>query len=137
MMPLASTPELRQLVEYLDRVWFRSSVWTPANWCVYRQSVRTNNDVEGWHRRMNGKAGRANLPFYLLVPLMKKEGEIVNLQMRLVGENLLARHQTTTYKRVQGKIFALWDRLDSGDPDNRLTTSDFLRKVGNIYAPRE
>ena len=34
-------------VHYLERTWIRSSVWTPRYWSVYRQSIRTNNDVEG------------------------------------------------------------------------------------------
>ncbi|OWF48364.1 hypothetical protein KP79_PYT18714 [Mizuhopecten yessoensis] len=82
--------------------------------------------------------GRSSEPPFLPPGPSHEEGRRDReLQMRLVEENLLACHQTTTYKRVQGKIFVLWDRLDSRDPDNRLTTSDFLRKVGNIYAPRE
>ncbi|KAH3748838.1 hypothetical protein DPMN_183294 [Dreissena polymorpha] len=35
------------------------------------QTVRTNNDVEGWHRRINTRAGRADLGFYMLVPLIR------------------------------------------------------------------
>ena len=30
--------------------------------------VLTNNDCEGWHRRLNTRARRAKLPFYVLLP---------------------------------------------------------------------
>lgn len=67
--------------------------------------------VIGWHRRINTKARRANLPFYMLVPLLHQEGRLVNLQMRLVAEQALRRQQTTVYRRIQGKIQGLWDQV--------------------------
>lgn len=38
-----------QRMTYLTNTWFNNRVWTVQQWSVYRQSVRTNNDVEGWH----------------------------------------------------------------------------------------
>ncbi|XP_041374141.1 uncharacterized protein LOC121387180 [Gigantopelta aegis] len=35
------------LMDYVDRTWMRSSVWSVNAWSVFNQSVRTNNDVEG------------------------------------------------------------------------------------------
>lgn len=43
----ANTPQLQHLVDYMDRQWFRHSVFDVSSWCVFRQTVRTNNDVEG------------------------------------------------------------------------------------------
>ncbi|OWF50848.1 hypothetical protein KP79_PYT13810 [Mizuhopecten yessoensis] len=85
--------------------------------------------VVGWHHRLNGKAGRANLPFYILVPLLLKEGSLVSVQMRLVSESSLQRHQRTTYRRIQGKVAELWDQ-------DAISTSAFLKRVGHVYAPR-
>ncbi|XP_069102162.1 uncharacterized protein [Argopecten irradians] len=127
-----ATPELRDLVSYIDSQWIRSRVWSPTNWCVYRQPVRTNNDVEGWHHRLNGKAGRANLPFYMLVPLLLKEATLVTIQQRLVSENALQRHQRVAFRRIQGRVHTMWDQYDHDE----LTTSQFLKKIGDVYAPR-
>ncbi|WAR10485.1 hypothetical protein MAR_035561 [Mya arenaria] len=38
----------------------------------------TNNDCEGWH----SKAGRSNLQFYVLVPLLQREAETVGRQLQ-------------------------------------------------------
>ena len=70
---------LRVLLDYVSSTWIHSSVWPPKCWSVFGQTVRTNNDVEGWHRRINGKAGRAQLQFYILVPLLAAEGRLVSL----------------------------------------------------------
>jgi hypothetical protein len=47
---LASTTEMKELVEYNESQWLensKNSVWSVRQWCVYKQSVRTNSDVEG------------------------------------------------------------------------------------------
>jgi hypothetical protein len=45
------------LFAYFDQTWMGGR-WKPEEWSVYRRSIRTNNDVEGWHRRLNTKAAR-------------------------------------------------------------------------------
>ncbi|XP_053390676.1 uncharacterized protein LOC123565429 [Mercenaria mercenaria] len=44
------TPPLQPLLEYVQSTWF-NGFWSPEEWSVYGQSIRTNNDCEGWHRR--------------------------------------------------------------------------------------
>ena len=78
-----------QLVSYFYTTWMKNSAWTPSSWCVYRETVRTNNDVEGWHHRLNVKACRGQLDIYQLTPLLHKEATFVNIQMSLVSEHHL------------------------------------------------
>ena len=41
----------------IEDTWMtRSTVWTVPTWSVFNQSIRTNNDVEGWHHKLNRKA---------------------------------------------------------------------------------
>ena len=72
------------------KTWIRNSVWNVESWCVFNLSVRTNNDVEGWHRRLNYRANKANLPLYTLINLLYKEAELVVLS------------------QMQGKLFSFW-----------------------------
>ncbi|KAL3853821.1 hypothetical protein ACJMK2_017327 [Sinanodonta woodiana] len=37
---------------------------------VFGKSFRTNNNVEGWHSRLNRKARKSNLHFYLMITLL-------------------------------------------------------------------
>eukprot|EP00058_Branchiostoma_floridae_P027244 XP_002612735.1 hypothetical protein BRAFLDRAFT_97285 [Branchiostoma floridae] len=57
-------PLLVPLMEYMESEWLRNSVWTVEEWSVYYQPIRTNNDTEGYHTRLNRKA-QNSLPFYL------------------------------------------------------------------------
>ena len=77
----ATTEPLQQLCEYISETWINSTVWSPKQWSVYGLAVRTNNDVEGWHRRFNERASSGQLNLYLLIQLMHKEAELVNLQV--------------------------------------------------------
>ncbi|KAK2167713.1 hypothetical protein LSH36_25g09066 [Paralvinella palmiformis] len=48
-------PMLHQLLDYIQRTWIYSNVWHPEFWSQSQRSVRTNNDCEGWHRKLNCK----------------------------------------------------------------------------------
>ena len=123
-------PKLLLIVTYVHKTWIRNSVWPSTAWSCYNRSVRTNNDVEGWHRALNIKAGRS-LPFFILVPLLRKEAMVVDLQVRLVGEHKLQRHQRKASVTMQGKVFALWAKYDN----RNISTSQLLRACSYLYAP--
>ena len=63
----ARAPQLQELVSYVETNWITSAVGPPTTWSVYRRSVRTNNDVEGWRSRLNRKAKADNLALYKLI----------------------------------------------------------------------
>ena len=48
----ASNDIEHQLTTYIYNTWIAGQ-WQPKDWCVFNQTVRTNNDVEGWHLRKN------------------------------------------------------------------------------------
>ena len=101
----ATTDALRQFTRYVEDSWITSNTFPPATWSVYLQAVRTNNDLEGWHNALNRRAkGRSQLPLYILIQLLHKEASLVSLQIRLVSERRLRRHQRTTYRNMQKKL---------------------------------
>ena len=110
----AANDQMEELVSYIDRQWVSSATFPPSDWSVYGQSVRTNNDLEGWHHGLNRRAGgRVHLPFYLLVKQLHREATLAALQVRLVSERKLKRIQRQAYRRRQAKIFELWEEYAS------------------------
>ena len=65
-----------------------------STWSVFGQSVRTNNYVEGWHCRLNGKASHRQLNLYLLLTLLGGEAALVDVNVNLVKEFQNARRPT-------------------------------------------
>ena len=41
-----------QVFSYVETTWLINALCQPATISIYQQAVRTNNDLEGWHRRL-------------------------------------------------------------------------------------
>jgi hypothetical protein len=54
---------LRDLATYVRNTWINGNIWSAVDLSVYKLDIRTNNDVEGWHARLNhrGKRGMYDL----------------------------------------------------------------------------
>ena len=61
-------------------------MWSLADWCVYKRAIRTNNDVEGWHNRLNTRAQHSNISFYNLVSKLHSEAMLIPIQQQLIYE---------------------------------------------------
>ena len=127
----AATDQLNELMRYVETTWINGRIWRPRAWSIYQQSVRTNNDVEGWHNRINRKARRGQLPFYLLIRLLHEESQMVRLQARLLSEGKLSRYQRSKYRTMQGQIFREWEDYST----NQKSAISLLRRCAAIYGP--
>ena len=131
MKEAATTEPLQQLVSYVETTWVRNTTWPPSSWSAFMQPVRTNNHVEGWHRRLNRRAVGSSLPFYILVPLLYQKAKLVTIQMKLVGEGKLSKIHRKKYRTIQGRLFQAWSDYNDG----HLSTSRLLRHCAGIYSP--
>ena len=84
--------KVEKVLQYVKSTWIDSTLWPPAAWSVFMQPIRTNNDVEGWHYRLNHKAKRASITFYLLLKLLHEESAVVQNEPPLVGRGQGATH---------------------------------------------
>jgi len=71
----------------------------------------TNNDVEGWQRRLNTLARRGHLPLYQLLQLIFDGGQFLQMQARLLSECKLHRQRRRQYQDNNRKMDALWDDI--------------------------
>ncbi|XP_046332553.1 uncharacterized protein LOC124115562 isoform X2 [Haliotis rufescens] len=65
-------------------MWIAHPTFSPRSWSVFNIAVRTNNFVEGWHRRINNKVGEQSLGIYRLVQELFREASLLPLQSRLI-----------------------------------------------------
>lgn len=128
----ATTEPLKKFVAYIGENWIRSRVWPPKCWSVFMQSIRTNNDLEGWHHGLNKRAaGRCGLPLYMLVDLLHKEARLVSLQIRLVSERKLKRMQRATYRQMQNRLFDMWEAFNN----KQKSLKQLLKGCAHINRP--
>ena len=70
------------------------TMWFPAaDWCIYKRAIRTNNDIEEWHYRLNTRAHHSNISFYILVSLLHTESRLFPIQHQLIYEDKLRKFQ--------------------------------------------
>jgi len=125
---LHTTARRTFLMAYVNNTWISSRLWPASCWSAYRSSVRTNNDVEGWHNRLNRQTRNGKLDLYQLACVLYAEAEYVDVQAVLVRQNRLRRHQRRTYRKVQGRLHEYWRRYAAGE----LTTSQLLRGLHRV-----
>ena len=124
-----SLPVHRLGIKHLDR----SITWPPSSWSVFMKSVRTNNDVEGWHHGLHTRAqDKSQLPMYLLIDLLYKEAKLTSLNVHMVSEKKLRRVQRRRYRQIQAKVFSLWGQYEEGDK----TARQLLKACSLLVGPR-
>ena len=128
----ATTAPLQMFANYVKDTWIDSQVMPPSCWSVFKEAVRTNNDIEGWHHGLNRRAeGKTQLPLYLLIHLLHQEARLTSLQIRLVSERKLKRVQRKTYRMLQSKIFKLWEEYEAGE----RSVKRLLKACTNLVGP--
>ena len=128
----ATTDAQRQLYcarTFAQRGWVQSAVWPPSSSSVFYRAVRLNNDVEGWHRRLNAKASRGSLNLYLLMQMLASESQLVNIQLTLLKESHRIRRQRRASRTTTARLFKLWDRLTSKE----RTARQILLATSHIF----
>ncbi|KRX27723.1 hypothetical protein T07_8546 [Trichinella nelsoni] len=104
--------------------------WMPPDrlpmWNVYNVNIRTNNDLEGWHFKMNRFAGKRHPGFYELLQLLIDEPGIngnVDSTSRVTASDLQIKNK---YEELQQRIAALTAEYD-GDTRTMEQSSELWR----------
>ena len=117
---------VRQFFSYMRVNWIDGNVWPPEKWSVFNQHIRTNNDAEGWHDRINERA-RAKLNFYELVPKLFDEARLIPLQKKLLCKNKILKRCRKNTASVNANLLALWDSYPQ-----TITCKKLLKSVSEI-----
>lgn len=126
-----SDDRLVRLRDYLLKNWFNSKVFPPETWIVYMKHTRTNNDCEGWHRRLNHAARDSTPSLYELVPLLHEEAAKLPLQQLMVAEGTMERLQRKSVRERENEFYLLWNSFEAGD----ISAVDLLKAVSDLVGP--
>ena len=119
---------MAQLTKYMRSTWIDNPVWNPRTWLIYQRRVRTNNNVEGWHKRLIANPGQAYLTFYVLVPLLRREADLVDITFRLVKEEQILRDHRS---KLQARLQEVWERYGT----HAISASQLLKECSKFYRP--
>ena len=110
---------IQNLLRYYDNNWLKSTIWYPKNICVYQRLVRTNNDIEGYHNRLNGKCKTVHPPFYKLLEVLYAEAIYTDSTAKIVSNRAVKMHRKKKTKEVQRMICLIWDQYDDLEIDEQ------------------
>jgi len=114
----------RQLTQLFGHNQHDQSTASLSAWSVYHQPVRTNNDCEGWHNRLNAKANHSQLNLYQMIQLLHPEAFLVCINVRLLLKGSAYRIQHASYSRLHSRLAKYWDEyVDSSHSVSRLLSN--------------
>nr|XP_034315216.1 uncharacterized protein LOC117685079 [Crassostrea gigas] len=120
---------LAPVMDYVYRTWIRASIFKIHHWSVFMTSIRTNNDVGGWHNRLNTSVvTRGSVPFYHLLLVLHREATNITVQMKMVSEGKMQRFQRKRTLQVEGRVFKLWNNYC----ERSITASELLTGCASI-----
>ena len=117
---------VQEHLSYIRHNWV-DGCWRPATWSAFRQPVSTNNDVEGWHYRLNAKASHGRLNLYQLLQLLHDEARLVTLAVCLLSDCGTSRMQRKSYVQLHSRIFQLWNEYSDGSRSAVVVFSHYLQ----------
>ncbi|XP_053383990.1 uncharacterized protein LOC123535774 isoform X2 [Mercenaria mercenaria] len=128
----ANSDQLVALVTYVEKQWMNHAILDIQSWSVFGLTVRTNNDCEGWHNKLNLKAGNQALTLYRLIPVLRSEAERVPYELRLLRDGVSTRRVRQRYANIETKIRELWDMYKA----DQISTSKLLQDCAKVYGPQ-
>ena len=116
--------ELHALSNYFENYWI--DVVDNKLWNMYGVQRRTNNNLEGWHLRLNRAIGKAHANIYESVSkLITEQGSTENLLAQIAAGNVKTHTNNIKYKQINQKIKNLTIDFNLGQKnvDEYLTRS--------------
>ncbi|KRY45458.1 hypothetical protein T03_11346 [Trichinella britovi] len=124
LLEAGTTGNLLALFQYVRQEWMTDE--RLPLWNVHNVNVRTNNQLEGWHNQLNGKAGKKHNGFCELRELLVSEQGVMDTLIQQV----LSKNVTTGDLRRVNRVYAQKHRKDAqytGEYNNgTLSMEQFL-----------
>ncbi|XP_063367845.1 uncharacterized protein LOC134656257 [Cydia amplana] len=90
--------EMLEFKTYFEGQWLEP-IQFKEKWSVYRELVRTNNCLEGWHSKINGLVGKRKRPSLLkLLSILKNDADYYMIKMK---GGLREKRKKNTIKRQE------------------------------------
>ena len=105
---------INELCRYFENTWLNGEFPIPS-WNHHEtEGPRTNNHLEGWHRRMNGIAGKKHPNIYELVELFQAEQASTEVTIEQLGAGGAVRRRGKFYRVKDRSIQRIRERFNNG-----------------------
>jgi hypothetical protein len=120
-----SDPVLAPLFGYFSQQWLTNV--RPSMWNVCNEDIRTNNDCEGWHNRLNRLVARHHPNLWHCVNCLIEEQNATDVLRQQLAAGQMVQRNNRKYKQVQARIRCLYDRYMTGN----ITVIEYITGVSH------
>lgn len=106
--------------DYLTRTWFMD-LNCIKRWCCYGEEVRTTNNLEGWHARLNKYVGCQNPSLAKVLDILVKEAKI--------SCSKKPNKKSNTYEEIDNEIALAIEDLE----EKKITVGHCLEIIAPFY----
>ena len=103
-------------------------MWKPRDLCGYHRLVPTNNDVEGYHRRLNHRCGD-HPPVYKLLQFLHNEARLIDFTAKLVGNHGVCLQQRKHTKEAQARVLEMWEEFE----ERKIDSKEVLQRASTYF----
>ena len=128
-------PGVHQFFDYVTDTWIDSDSLFPKKlWNYYCfQGLRTNNELEGWHRRLNSNIGTTNHNWYLVLQELKNDYIFNMVTLAQVKHQENKQRRKTKYVPRHRRIISLMDHYVNGS----LTLDECFIEISKTIRKRK
>lgn len=111
---------------------WRPAAYAPEEWTQFQRTIdglgRTNNSIEGWHRRFAGRAG-VHPNVFSLIQRIQAEEDHWRVEVEKVQAGATPRRRKPQWEQLSDRLSTLAHRLRDGD----ITMMDYVRSVAHNF----
>ncbi|CAF2876130.1 unnamed protein product [Rotaria sp. Silwood2] len=119
---------LKPLFSYFENQWIKKV--DIKRWNVYGITMRTNNNAEGYHNRLNLRISKYHPNIWTFIRCIQGEENRFNHLLIQMKGGLTARPKTKKTQAIQQRIDTLYFRYDNGD----VTRNELLEGLSFVVA---
>ena len=121
--------KLQDFFRYVNKTWFQSSTWKATHISAYQRMVRTNNDLEGYHNRLNIRSCSSNSPKPIadLIKVLYEEAKLVKIRYKQISSSNVMMQRSKDTEEDQAKLCAIWDKYDNDEISREQLMEDCVQ----------
>ena len=128
-MNTTDLPAVEQLLDYFESTWINGT-FPVSMWNMYKQELRTNNKVEGWHNSLNQAVRKSHPNIYELLTTLKEEQAATDRTKHVALLGTQPPPMKKKYRERNQAIKDLQESFERGERNIKEYLSGIRRHVG-------
>ena len=127
-------PKLIQVFQYFEDQWMNGKNFTPKDWSIYWEDIRTNNSLEQWNGKVTKEAGNKGLHIFKLGKYLHnytKSVESIDIRLHMWG--VYDNYKKASQSKKDEQFKKLWRDYENELQSNTKLSSFLLLERGKPF----